>query len=75
MNYVEQIKAEQAQGRTGKGRFASCSGWLAKRRCVRFKAIWRLLRVWARGVGAGGGSRLLGGDAGRGLIDLEQKGT
>ena len=37
-----------------KPRFAACSGWLAKRRCVRFKAIWRLLRVWARGEGGGG---------------------
>jgi hypothetical protein len=32
-----------------KPRFASCSGWLAKRRCVRFKAILRLLRVKTQG--------------------------
>ncbi len=49
MNYVEQIKAEQDRGRIGKPRFAACSGWLAKRRCVRFKAIWRLLRVKTQG--------------------------
>ena len=51
MNYVDQIKAEQAQGRTSKGRFAACSEWLARRRCVRFKAIWRLLRVKTQGGG------------------------
>jgi hypothetical protein len=51
VNYVDQIKAEQDRGRTGKPRFAACSGWLAKRRCVRFKAIWRLLRVCAQGEG------------------------
>jgi len=54
VNYVEQIKAEQDRGRTGKGRFGTCSGWLAKRRSVRFKGFCRLLRVWARGMGGGG---------------------
>ena len=54
MNYVEQIKAAQDQGRTGRTGFARLAGWLAKRRSVRFKAICRLLRVWARGVGGGG---------------------
>ena len=49
MNYVELIKAGQEAGRTGKGRFGTCSGWLAKRRSLRFKAICRLLRVWAKG--------------------------
>jgi hypothetical protein len=51
VNYVEQIKAEQDRGRTGKTRFAACSGWLARRRCVRFQAICRLLRVKTQGEG------------------------
>jgi len=54
VNYVELIKAGQEAGRTGKGRFGTCSGWLAKRRSLRFKAICRLLRVWAKGGGGGG---------------------
>ena len=57
MNYVELIKAGQEAGRTGKGRFASFSGWLARRRSLRFKAICRLLRVWARGGGGRGDVR------------------
>jgi hypothetical protein len=37
-----------------KPRFAACSGWLARRRSVRFNAIWRLLRVKTQGEGARG---------------------
>ena len=56
MNYLEQIKQAQDASRAGKARSAPTSGWLAKRRSVRFKAICRLLRVWAQGGwGVGGG--------------------
>ena len=48
MSYVELIKAGQEARRTGKGRFGTCSGWLAKRRSLRFKAICRLLRAGPR---------------------------
>ena len=73
MSYVEAIKTEQEAGRTGKGRFGTCSGWLAKRRSLRFKAICRLLRVWARGEGGGGCSKATLKNAPCGLSDLERK--